>query len=127
MRKITEQVSRALMNGESKRVSNTYSDGESMFLHNNEIIKTYKMIDGYRLNWIHFNLRSDCTNGLPSSTTRERLNGFLELRFPEWGFRFGQKDWQAVIHGYKDGKYIYKNIMDNHWLSFSFLHELFNN
>ncbi len=57
MRKITEQVSKALMNGESKRISNTHSDGHSMFLHNNEIIKTYKMVDGYRLDWIHFNLR----------------------------------------------------------------------
>jgi hypothetical protein len=127
MRKVTEQISNALINGKKKTVGNTSTDGSSMFLHGNEIIKSFTIIDGYKLNWIHFNLRSDCTNGLPSSTTRERLNGFLDSKFPDCGFSFGQKNWTAVIHGYKDGKHVYKNIPDDQWLSFSFLSDLFNN
>ena len=78
---------------------NAYFSGRSISkliaFTNNEIIKTYKMVDGYRLNWIHFNLRSDCTNGLPSSTTRERLNkdGLKETlsRVPQKWFVEGDK------------------------------------
>ena len=126
MRKVTERISTALINGKKKTISNTSTDGVSMFLHQNKIIKTSIDIMGYKVNRTFFNLRSSCTNGLTSSTTRERLNGYLHLAFPESPFSFAQKNWQQVITGYKDNKRIYKVIDDNNWLSYKELHTLFN-
>ena len=64
MRKITKEIVAAFMNHECKRIGNSYTDGTTLYLHDNEIAKFDE--DG-RL-WI--------TNaGWKSNTTKERLNG----------------------------------------------------
>jgi beta-xylosidase len=64
MRKITREIVAAFMMRETKRIGNSYTDGTTLYLHDNAIAKFDK--DG-RL-WI--------TNaGWKSNTTKERLNG----------------------------------------------------
>ena len=65
MRKVTEQIIRAWSDGQSKTVGNTTTDGESIWLHGNEIIRSRK--NGAL---IEFNF---CGWGTP--TTKERING----------------------------------------------------
>lgn len=62
-RAVTEQVIEAFLRGQSKRISNTHTDGHSLYLHNNEIAK----IENYVL--------SITNAGYPTATTKERLNG----------------------------------------------------
>jgi beta-xylosidase len=64
MRKITREIVAAFMMSETKRIGNSYTNGTTLYLHDNAIAKFDK--DG-RL-WI--------TNaGWKSNTTKERLNG----------------------------------------------------
>jgi hypothetical protein len=64
MRKITREIVAAFMMRETKRIGNSYTNGTTLYLHDNAIAKFDK--DG-RL-WI--------TNaGWKSNTTKERLNG----------------------------------------------------
>lgn len=64
MRQITREIVAAFMMRETKRIGNSYTDGTTLYLHDNAIAKFDK--DG-RL-WI--------TNaGWKSNTTKERLNG----------------------------------------------------
>mgnify|MGYP005838283939 CR=1 FL=1 len=39
MRKVTQQIKKAFEKGESLKVGNTRTDGKSVFLHGNEIVK----------------------------------------------------------------------------------------
>lgn len=65
-RKVTDQVTAAFIAGQPKRVAKTHTDGESFFLHGNEIARK----KGKEL---------EITNaGWPTVTTRERLNGILQ-------------------------------------------------
>lgn len=67
MRKVTKQVGKAFINGHKKTVGNTHTDGKALYLHGNLIAE--KVSDGIRI-----------TNaGWKSVTTKERLNGLLEL------------------------------------------------
>jgi hypothetical protein len=68
MKQVTEQIKRAFENKKSLKVNNTRTDGTSVFLHGNEIIKRDK--SGIVL----FTF-----SGWPSVTTRERLRGILDL------------------------------------------------
>jgi hypothetical protein len=62
MRKVTSSIQSAFYYGESKKVSNTHTDGKAIYLHGNKIAEKR---DGYL--WI--------TNaGWQSNTTKERLN-----------------------------------------------------
>lgn len=65
MRKVTEQIAVAFLNGESKTVSNTSTDGKSVWLHGNLIAERG---DGEL---------SLTLAGWGTPTTRERLNGIL--------------------------------------------------
>ena len=65
MRKVTRGVVSAFLEGRSKRIDNTETDGVSLRLHGNTIAEWRP--DGL---WI-----TDA--GWPSRTTRERLNGLL--------------------------------------------------
>ena len=68
MRKVTEQIKQAFFNKEALKVNNTRTDGNSVFLHGNEIIKR----DSSGLILFTF-------AGWGSSTTRERLKGILNV------------------------------------------------
>lgn len=63
MRKITETVTTAILNRQSRKVGNTHTDGNTLFLHGNAIARFNS--DG--------NL--EITNaGWATKTTKERLN-----------------------------------------------------
>ena len=66
MRNVTEQITRAFLNGYEKRVSNSYTNGKSIFLWGNEIAR--KENGQIKINLCEYN----------TDTTRERLNGVLE-------------------------------------------------
>ena len=70
MRKVTKEVCLAFLNGKTKTIGNTSTNGHSLYLHGNRIAwfvdETRKMI-----------YLSDC--GWDTVTTRDRLNGLLSL------------------------------------------------
>jgi hypothetical protein len=75
MRKVTERIKKAFENGKSLKIGNTRTDGESVFLHDNEIIRrdTSGLVFATLAGW---NTR----------TTRERVNGILGMNFHQVGF-----------------------------------------
>ena len=75
MRKVTEQIKKAFEQGESLKVGNTRTDGTSVFLHGNEIIR--RDISG-----IVFATLA----GWNTPTTRERVNGITGMSFHQVGF-----------------------------------------
>jgi len=66
MRKVTQQIAKAFKNNQKCTISNTMTDGQSVFLHGNKI--AWKQ-DGK----LHISM---C--GWPTPTTRERINGILD-------------------------------------------------
>ena len=68
MRQVTNEVVRAFLNGEPKAISNSMTDGKSLYLWGNEIAR---FNDNGKLEI------SLC--GYNTVTTRERLNGVLTL------------------------------------------------
>ena len=85
MRKVTEQIATAFINGESKTVGNTTTDGSAVFLHGNKIAEK-------RNNTISFTLA-----GWNTVTTRERLNGLLNALGSSAGFN--QKKGEPYFNG----------------------------
>jgi len=80
MRKITEQSVKALFNHEQFALANTrtqpFKSNTSLYLHDNLI--AVKFIDGdLRLSLAGYN----------TTTTKERLNGILELACVNWRYR----------------------------------------
>ncbi len=80
MRKITEQAGKALLNHEHYSLANTrtqqFKANTSLYLHDNLI--AVKFIDGdLRLSLAGYN----------TTTTKERLNGILELACVNWRYR----------------------------------------
>ena len=73
MRQVTEQIAHAFMNNYSLKVSNTNTDGKSIFLWNNEIIRKHE-------GRVQINL---C--GYNTTTTRERINGVLRYTGTGYG------------------------------------------
>ena len=69
MRKITRQIMKAWITGREKKIGNTSTDGESVWLHGNKIIE----------------IRGDdvwgTLAGWNTPTTKERLNGITGGRF----------------------------------------------
>ena len=68
MRKVTERIKKAFEQGVSLKVGNTRTDGTSVFLHGNEIIK--RDASG---------LVMAALAGWNTPTTRERINGITGL------------------------------------------------
>ena len=64
MRKVTEQIKQAFEQGKSKKVGNTETDGQTVWLHGNSIVKR----DGWGV--VEWSLA-----GWNTPTTRERING----------------------------------------------------
>jgi len=75
MRKVTEEIKIAFENGESKKVGNTRTDGTSVFLHGNEIVR--REPSGLVLATLA---------GWNTPTTRERVNGITGMNFHQVGF-----------------------------------------
>jgi len=63
MRLITQQITDAFMKGEAKKISNTHTDGQSLWLFGNKIAEHKE--DGLYIS----------NAGWKSNTTKERLNG----------------------------------------------------
>jgi hypothetical protein len=64
MRKVTQQIKQAFEQGKSLKINNTETDGKTVWLHGNAIVK--RDPDGL----VRWSLA-----GWNSSTTRERVNG----------------------------------------------------
>lgn len=89
MRKVTRETARAFLAGKPKTVGNTETDGQSYELHGNKIA------------WTHGNWRVLTLAGWNTVTTRERLNGILDLMNSEW--RLSQKDFSPILRNIKNG------------------------
>lgn len=67
MRKVTKQIAEAFKKGQSLTIKNTKTDGQSVWLHGNEIArKTDYGIEVTLAGW-------------PTVTTRERVDGILQI------------------------------------------------
>ena len=75
MRKITQRIRKAFLNGQSLTIGNTKTDGKSVWLHGNEIVKT--SANGQV--WATL-------AGWNTPTTRERVNGITDLGFHQVNF-----------------------------------------
>ena len=76
MRKETQKIARAFLNHEKATATRTRTDGESVFLHGNKIAF-----------WNYGDVKPALCFTLadwPSVTTRERINGILELSGSNW-------------------------------------------
>lgn len=70
MRKVSEQIARAFLNGHAKAVGNSSTDGKQLFLHGNLIARK----DDYQDSRFETTLA-----GWPTRTTMERLNSLLYM------------------------------------------------
>ena len=75
MRKVTEQIKQAFNNGTSLKVGNTRTDGQTVWLHGNAIIK--RDPDGL----VRWSLA-----GWNTPTTRERVNGIANANVCQFKF-----------------------------------------
>jgi len=86
MRKVTQQTVKAFLNDEYKSVGNTTTNGSSLYLHGHEI--AWRLPNGD----IEINM---C--GWGSVTTRERLNGLLDMMNSHLGI--SQRDYNQCLVG----------------------------
>ena len=75
MRKVTEQIKQAFNNGTSLKVGNTRTDGQTVWLHGNAIVK--RDPDGL----VRWSLA-----GWNTPTTRERVNGIANADVCQFKF-----------------------------------------
>ena len=89
MRKVTQKIANAFINGESLKIKNTETDGQSVWLHGNMIAR--KTDNGLEVTLAGWN----------TVTTRERVNGICEL----WGsnLRFVQRNFEAFTQSASNG------------------------
>jgi len=92
MRKVTEQIKQAFEQGTSKKVGNTETDGQTVWLHGNAIVK--RDPSGLVLATLA---------GWNTPTTRERVNGITGLCIHQSNFvpmlngsEIDSFDWIAV-------------------------------
>lgn len=81
MRKVTKQIKEAFERGEAKTVGNTTTDGNTVWLHGNAIVK--RDPDGL----VRWSLA-----GWNTPTTRERVNGIVNAGVHQVNF-------EAVLNG----------------------------
>jgi len=81
MRKVTQQIKKAFEQGKSLKVGNTETDGKTVWLHGNAIVK--RDPDGL--------VRASLA-GWNTPTTRERVNGIT-------GLGFHQQNFNAMLNG----------------------------
>ena len=94
MRRVTEQIKRAFEEGTSKKVGNTETDGKTVWLHGNAIVK--RDPDGL----VRWSLA-----GWNTPTTRERVNGIVNAGVHQVNFEpvlngqvINSSDWFAAPH-----------------------------
>ena len=87
MRKVTERIKQAFEQGTSLKVGNTRTDGTSVFLHGNEIIKRDES-----------GLVMATLAGWNTPTTRERINGIT-------GLGIYQKNFTPMLNGQEIDEY----------------------
>lgn len=75
MRKVTEEIKQAFERRKSLKVGNTRTDGTSVYLHGNEIVR--RDISGVVFATLA---------GYNTRTTRERVNGITGMGFHQVGF-----------------------------------------
>ena len=75
MRKVTQQIKQAFERGEAKTVGNTTTDGNTVWLHGNAIVK--RDADGL-VKW--------SLAGWNTPTTRERVNGIANADVCQFKF-----------------------------------------
>jgi len=94
MRKVTEEIKRAFEQGKARKVGNTSTDGTSVFLHGNEIVRrdTSGLVFATLAGW-------------NTPTTRERVNGITGMGFHQVGFvaclngePISEDDWFVKCH-----------------------------
>ena len=81
MRKVTQQIKQAFEKGTSKKVGNTETDGQTVWLHGNAIVKRDPS-----------GLIKASLAGWNTPTTRERVNGIT-------GLGVYQKDFVPMLNG----------------------------
>ena len=94
MRKVTEQIKQAFESRQRKSVGNTMTDGQTVWLHGNAIIK--RDLDGL----VRWSLA-----GCNTPTTRERVNGIVDAGVHQVNFEpilngqeINPNDWFAAPH-----------------------------
>ena len=94
MRKVTEQIKQAFESRQRKSVGNTMTDGQTVWLHGNAIIK--RDPDGL----VRWSLA-----GWNTPTTRERVNGIVDAGVHQVNFEpilngqeINPNDWFAAPH-----------------------------
>jgi hypothetical protein len=94
MRKVTEQIKNAFCQGLSLTVGNTKTDGTSVFLHGNEIVRRDSS-----------GLVFATLAGWNTCVTRERVNGITGMNFHQVGFvacldgkPISENDWFVKTH-----------------------------
>lgn len=85
MRQVTKQIVIAFLKGKTKKVGNTYTNGEAIWLHRNKIAEKR----GGEL-WIS-------NAGWASNTTKERLNGLLATTSNAY---ITQRNFQWYLNGH---------------------------
>ena len=100
MRKETQKIMSAFLRGEKASAQRTNTDGNSVWLHGNEIVHR-----GDHNTW--FTLA-----GWPTVTTRDRINGLLELSGSD--YRVCQRNLRQYL--IKDGETV-RELGDSEWVS----------
>lgn len=96
MRKETHKIASAFLRHENASAARTHTDGQSMFLHGNEIaFWNYGDVTPK----LCFTLA-----GWNTVTTRERISGLLELAGSNW--RVCQRDFLPYLTNVKTGKLV---------------------
>jgi len=85
MRKITQKIANAFLLSNHKSIGNTRTNGKAVYLHGNKIAE--KRQDGIYLSLAGWN----------TPTTRERLNGILQVF--NIGGGFTQKQFEPYFNG----------------------------
>lgn len=75
MRKVTERIKKAFEQGKTLKIGSTRTNGTSVFLHGNEIVR--RDVSG---------LVFATLAGWNTPTTRERVNGIAEMNFHQVAF-----------------------------------------
>jgi hypothetical protein len=98
MRKVTEQIRNAFNAGTSLKVGNTETDGQTVWLHGNAIVK--RDADGL----VRWSLA-----GWNTPTTRERVNGIANANVSQFKFEpvlngevIDENDWFATPNSLPD-------------------------
>lgn len=101
MRKVTKKIANAFHNEEKLKISNTYTDGQAVWLHGNKIIER-------RQDGIWFTLA-----GWDTLTTRERLNGILPVHIT----RINGKSYLFNGHYYLNNRENGKCLRSDEWIN----------